>query len=378
MTVRGEMSVERRLVLWLIVFAVVGSAVYALSSVLTPFVAGIAVAFLLDPLADRLERLGCPRGIAAALIVVGFLVIFIAILFLIVPAVGAQAFDFITRVPGYIESVREAGEPLLERLRSALTKSQLDKLNTTVNEHVGDVLRWLGQLLGGVLSGGAAVLNVVGLLLIMPIVAFYLLRDWDRMVAYIDSLLPQHEGDAIRDLLQEINDRLSGFVRGQIIVCLILAAWYATGLSLIGLDFGLLVGVLAGLISFIPFIGNIVGLLISVGLAVAQFDGWQPVALVVGVFVSGQILSDYIIAPRIIGDKVGLHPVWLIFAVIAGSTLLGFTGALLAVPAAAVIGVLVRFAIARYRQSPLYKSKPKETIIVPATVAPPTPGRERE
>lgn len=217
-----------------------------------------------------------------------------------------------------------------------------------------------GAVVSQVVSGGAAVLNLLGLAVVTPVVAFYLLRDWDRLVAHLDQVLPRRSAAGIRDIMREIDRRLSGFVRGQVLVCLMLGSWYATGLVLIGLDFGLLLGMIAGLISVIPYLGNVVGLGIGLAIAFTQFDGWREPLLVAAVFGSGQILEGYVLQPRIIGDRVGLHPVWLMFAVIAGGTLLGLTGALLAVPAAAVIGVLVRFSVTRYLASGLYSAHPEE------------------
>lgn len=211
--------------------------------------------------------------------------------------------------------------------------------------------------MGGLWSGGLAVFNALSLVVIMPVVAFYLLRDWDRIVAHVDSLLPRDAADTVREQVREIDDRLSGFVRGQASVCLVLGTWYAVGLTIVGLDFGVLVGVGAGLISFVPYLGTALGLIAGLGLAIAQFDSWLPIGLVAAVFATGQILEGYVLTPRLVGERVGLHPVWVLFALMAGGALLGFTGVLLAVPAAAVIGVLVRFAIGRYLQSPLYRSR---------------------
>jgi predicted PurR-regulated permease PerM len=233
----------------------------------------------------------------------------------------------------------------------------VERLRSAAGNVAGNVVGWLGQILSGLWSGGLAVFNALSLVVIMPVVAFYLLRDWDRIVAHIDGLLPRDGADTIREQVREIDDRLSGFVRGQASVCLALGTWYAVGLTLVGLDFGLLVGIGAGLISFVPYLGTGLGLIVGLGLAVAQYDTWLPIGLVAAVFVSGQMLEGYVLTPRMVGERVGLHPVWVLFALMAGGALLGFTGVLLAVPAAAVIGVLVRFAISRYLQSPLYRSK---------------------
>jgi predicted PurR-regulated permease PerM len=348
------MSAERRLILWLLVFLAVAASLYLLRGALMPFVAGMGVAYLLDPVADRLERLGLPRAVASLLMVFGFLLIVVAAFLIVVPVLTDQVSDLVARAPAYIDELRREAQPMLRKLRSSLTPGQAAQVDEAIKSHVGDILGWIGQVLGGILSGGAALLSLLGLMFIMPVVAFYMIRDWDRLIAQMDSLLPRQSADTIRELAREIDDRLSGFVRGQALVCLLLGAWYAAGLTLVGLDFGLLVGTGAGLLSIIPYLGNIVGLGTSLLLAVAQFEGWIPIALVAVVFVSGQVLEGNFVTPKIVGDRVGLHPVWLLFAVTAGGALLGITGALLAVPVAAALGVLVRHAVQRYRASPLY------------------------
>jgi predicted PurR-regulated permease PerM len=325
-----------------------------LRGALLPFVAGMAVAYLLDPVADRLERLGLPRTLASLLIVFVFIVALAAILVVLIPILVDQITDLIARVPGYIDSLQRAATPILKRIRSSLTPGQAAEIETAIKSHAGDVVGWVGAIVGGILSGGAALVGILGLFFIMPVVAFYMIRDWDRFVVHIDSLLPQKSAASIRALAREVDDRLSGFVRGQTLVCLLLGAWYATGLTLVGLDFALLLGIGAGILSIIPYLGNIVGLATSLLLATAQFDSWVRIALVAAVFLSGQMLEGNFVTPKIVGDRVGLHPVWLMFAVIAGGTLLGITGALLAVPIAATLGVLIRFAVQRYRESALY------------------------
>jgi predicted PurR-regulated permease PerM len=349
------MSTERRLLLWLAIATAFGVIVYVLRQPLVPFIAGLAVGYLFDPLADRLEAARVPRGIAAALIVVGFLLVFVGVLVVLIPLLSAQITEFIGRLPAYADMAEAWIAPQVADLKARLGHEQAERLDTFLRSYAGSLTTWAGKLVSNVLSGGAAVLNVLGLLVITPVVAFYLLRDWDRLVARVDDLLPERGGDQIRRIARDIDHRLSGFIRGQVIVCLILGAWYATGLLLIGLDFGLLLGLGAGLISVIPYVGNLVGLGASLAVAFAQFDGWLNPILVAAVFGSGQIIEGYFVQPKIIGDRVGLHPVWLMFAVIAGSALLGITGALLAVLVAAIAGVLVRYAVEKYRQSPLYR-----------------------
>ena len=348
------MSPERRLGLWLLVALGACALMYLLRGALLPFVVGMAVGYLLDPLADRLEAMNCPRGVAAAVILGAFFVGVVAVLIVLAPVLQAQVAGFVARVPDYVEHLRALAEPIIAQYKAQLTGAEIERLRQAAGGYAGDVVGWLGGLVGGLFSGGVAVLNVLSLIIIMPVVAFYLLRDWDRIVAALDALFPRGAAETVRQQLREIDSRLSGFVRGQAMVCLVLGTWYAVGLSLAGLDFGLLVGLGAGVISFIPYFGTAVGLGVGLGLAVAQFGEWLPIALVAAVFISGQALEGFVLTPNLVGERVGLHPVWVLFALMAGGGLMGFTGVVLAVPAAAAIGVIVRFAIERYLQSPLY------------------------
>ena len=374
------MSIERHIILWVVLLTLLAVTVYLLRGALLPFVAGMGVAYLLDPVADRLERLGLPRTAAALVIIFAFLLSVALVLVILVPILSDQIAGLIARAPGYIDELRREVQPMLRKLRSNLTPSQAAQVDEAIKSHAGDVLGWVGQVLSSIVYGGAALLNLLGLLFVMPVVAFYMIRDWDRLVAHIDGLLPLHSADTIRSLAREIDARLSGFVRGQTIVCLLLGTWYATGLTIVGLDFALLLGIGAGMLSIIPYLGNIVGLTISLLLAAAQFDSWVSVALVAGVFLSGQVLEGNFISPKIVGDRVGLHPVWLLFAVTAGAVLLGITGALLAVPTAAAVGVLVRYGVQRYRNSALYAdpklADPNVMEVLPPNPQPPVPESE--
>lgn len=328
--------------------------VYLLSGVLTPFLAGAAIAYFLDPLADRLQRMGCSRTLAVTLIIAAFFLIVILALALLIPVIQAQVTGFLDRVPGYIEALRAQAGPLIDRLRAALPEGQMQDLRSAAGEQAGTAIKWVGGIFTGVLTGGVALFNIISLVIVMPLVAFYMLRDWDRMVRRIDELLPGAIQQTVREQAAEIDRTLSAFVRGQALVCFMLGAFYAVGLSAVGLEFGIVVGFGTGLMSFIPYFGMGLGLVVGMGIAVAQFSDWLPIALTAAVFAVGQFIEGNFLTPRLVGDRVGLHPVWVIFAVMAGGALLGFTGVILAIPVAATIGVLVRFAVERYRQSRVY------------------------
>jgi predicted PurR-regulated permease PerM len=341
---------------------------YVLRDVLMPFAAGLVLAYLLDPLAARLERLGLGRLGATLFILVVFVALFVALLVVIVPLLATQIVQFLERAPGYVTRLQalltERGEPLLERIGG-------EKVLADLQKSLGDVVTkgasWLGAFLAGLWSGGQALVGIVSLLVITPVVTFYLLLDWDDMIAKVDSWVPVNQRDAVRTIARDMDGAISGFLRGQTLVCLILGAIYAVGLFAVGLNFGVLIGLTAGLISFIPYIGSLLGLIVATAVALAQFwPDWTSVALVLGVFGVGQFIEGNILQPKLVGDTVGLHPVWLMFALLAAGSLFGFLGLLLAVPVAVAIGVLTRFALAQYLQSPLHGSAPTASPSVPA------------
>lgn len=340
---------ERRL-FWLGMFAVGMAALYALSEVLLPFVAGMAIAYFLDPVVDRLEKFGWSRTLGTSIVLVGFLIISVGLFLLLVPVLNAQLLRLIEVVPSVLERLEPVLRPILAQLNAGADQAALGKLPSMA----GEALKWVGGMLARVVSGGVAVANLLSLMLITPVVAFYLLRDWDRMIETIDGWLPRAQQGTIREQSASIDRTLAAFVRGQGTVCIVLSVFYAAALSLAGLQFGVVIGIFVGLISFVPFVGAIVGGLMSIGLAAAQFDSWQPVVIIAGIFVVGQILEGNVLTPKLVGDAVGLHPVWVIFALLAGGALFGFVGVLLALPAAAVIGVLTRFGLVEYLASPLH------------------------
>ncbi|MBC7908360.1 MAG: AI-2E family transporter [Rhodospirillaceae bacterium] len=348
------MTSAQRYRFWLIGLAGCLGALYLLSGVLLPFVAGMAIAYFLDPLADRLERTGLSRMAATSMITAIFFLVVVLALIVLVPILEDQIIAFAQKVPGYLDNLNERLQPYLAELKRRLSSRDLEKLKSSAGEYAGTAMAWLADVVRGVLTGSLALVNVLSLVFITPIVTFYLLRDWDVIVNKVDSWLPREHADTIRAQFREIDRTLAGFVRGQATVCLSLGAFYGIGLSLVGLDLGLIIGLGSGVFSFIPYLGSISGFVIGVGLAFAQTGDWHLPAMVAGVFVVGQIIEGNFLTPKLVGDKVGLHPVWIMFALLACGSLFGFVGILLAVPVSAVIGVLVRFSIARYLQSPLY------------------------
>ncbi len=355
------MTIDRRALFWVTVALTLLLLLVLLRDILLPFVLGAAIAYLLDPLADRLERAGLSRLWATIVIVVTFLFALIGGLVFLLPPLLEQLAGLAARLPGYVQSVRDLLMTFAqERLGDVLNRSD-GRLEQAIADLIQKATGWLGQILGSVWSGGLALVNTLGLVLVTPVVAFYLLLDWDRMMARIDSWLPRDHAGTVRALALEIDDVMAGFVRGQLAVLLMLGTIYVVGLLLVGLNFGLLIGVGAGLISFVPYLGPLVGFVVGGIVAIVQFGSdWVSIAAVLGVFAVGQIVEGNILSPLIVGDRVRLHPVWLIFALFVFGYLFGFVGMILAVPAAAAIGVLVRFALHSYLQSPLYAGTAEE------------------
>jgi predicted PurR-regulated permease PerM len=350
------MTIQRQIGFWIVALVVAALALYVLRDILLPFVAGFALAYLLDPLADRLERLGLNRLGATLIILILFVLVFIVALVALVPIAAHQLGAFVDRIPSYVnrlqELVAQQGGPWVERLGGPEALSDMQR---SVGDLVTQGVAWMGGFARSLWSGGQAILSVFALLVVTPVVAFYLLVDWDKMVATVDAWLPRRQQHSVRAIARDIDRAIAGFIRGQALVCLLLGTFYAVGLSLIGLNFGALIGMSAGFLSFIPYVGSLTGLILSVGIAIVQFwPDWTWILATLGVFVVGQFVEGNILSPKLVGASVGLHPVWLMFALLAFGSLFGFVGLLLAVPLAAAVGVVARHALRQYMGSPLY------------------------
>ena len=345
----------RQVIFWALFLAVFIAFLLVFSSILLPFIAGMALAYFLDPVADRLEKWGLSRLMATIVILTGFIVVFALSLMIIIPLIASQAADFIEKMPGYISKLQE----LVTSAQSSVSPDWINAQMTQIKANSAKILEqgagFLATLFQQLWNSGMALINIISLFVVTPVVAFYLLLDWDRMVEKVDSWIPRQQLFTVRQIAREMDTTIAGFVRGQGSLCIILGLYYGIGLSLVGLNFGLLIGLFSGLISFIPYVGSMVGLVLALGIALVQFwPDYTSIVLVLAVFFSGQFLEGNILQPRLVGKSVGLHPVWLMFALLAFGALFGFVGLLVAVPAAAAIGVLVRFAIGRYMQSDLY------------------------
>jgi len=348
-------TLKRQVFFWLSVLVGFIFFLFLFSSILLPFIAGMAIAYFLDPVADRLERLGLSRLMATVVILVTFLIVFVLALMILIPVLVNQFNEFAQRLPGYIEQLRNLIADTQNSVLPDWVKAQLVTIKDNFSGILSEGMRFLTGLFAQLWNSGKAIVDVISLLIVTPVVAFYMLLDWDRMVAKVDRWTPRDYVASVRQIAREIDQAVAGFIRGQGSLCLILGIFYAVGLSLVGLNFGLLIGLFAGMISFIPYVGSLVGLVLAVGVAIVQF--WPDyiwVGVVLAVFFTGQFIEGNILQPKLVGESVGLHPVWLMFALFAFGALFGFVGLLVAVPAAAAVGVLVRFALSRYLDSDLY------------------------
>ena len=343
---------------WLGAAAIFLLLLWLLNDILLPFVVGIVVAYFLDPAVLRLQRLGMSRTWATTTVTILALLAAVGASMAILPPLFGQVQGLIVQAPQFALKAIMQVQPLIEPIRERLGMPTLSlhDLQAEATQWAGQALTVAGGLASRVARGGVAFINLLALLFLTPVVTFYLLRDWEKLVSAIDRTLPLDHADTIRKLAAQSNQAIAGYMRGQALVCICLGTIYAVGLTLVGLQFGFVIGLIAGAISFIPFVGTFVGAVLSIGMALAQFPpDWGSVVLVAAVFLVGQTLEGNVLSPKLVGDRVGLHPVWIMFALLAGGSLFGFVGVLVAVPTAAVVGVIVRHLVGRYHESAIYR-----------------------
>lgn len=362
---------QRQWLFWLLGVILLALCLYAVRDVLLPFVAAFALAYLLDPMARYLERLGASRMVATIFIIGIFIIIGTLVLLTIVPLLANQMAALIERLPEYAARLQAL---LSKELSNVVSRwgASLEKFG--LGDGRGDFQNWANEiasqggtwalgLLKSIVTGGQAVVGLISLMVVTPVVAFYLLADWDRMIAALDKALPRQHLPTLRRIASEINLAIAAYVRGQALICLFLGLWYGIGLTLANLNFGFLIGLTSGLLSFIPYVGSMVGLIVALSIAVVQFwPDWMAIGIVAMVFATGQFLEGNFLSPKLVGEAVGLHPVWVMFALFAFGSLFGFVGLLLAVPLAAAIGVIARHGLRAYKRSPLYAEKPDGVV----------------
>jgi predicted PurR-regulated permease PerM len=365
------MTLQRQAGIWFFALLALITVLWLLQEILLPFIAGFVLAYFLDPVADRLEKLGLPRLAATLVILLVALAVVIVAVLLIVPVLGDQFVRLANDLPGLVQA-------LVARLNEITPQSVKDMLARASGQGpdgLGDVVSkasgWAATVLQSVWSGGMALVNLLSLLIITPIVAFYLLLDWDDIVAKIDGWLPRDHLEEVRGIARDIDSAMAGFIRGQGTVCLLLGFFYAIGLSLAGLQFGLAIGMGAGLLSFIPYVGALVGGVLAIGVGLVQFwPDYTMILVIVAIFATGQFIEGNFLSPKLVGGSIGLHPVWLMFALFAFGYLFGFVGLLLAVPMAAAVGVFVRYGLSKYLKSRLYKGVPEPIVVSVQAAAP--------
>jgi predicted PurR-regulated permease PerM len=374
------MRIEWQIVFWVAALAFIGMLLWLFNGVIMPFAAAFVIAYLMDPLADYLQRHGMNRLAATLFILLAIVFVLALILVLVVPVLAHQSVAFIQALPGLLNKLQsliggvvgklnaQYAEPLLRKL--GYHSASVPDMRASVGDIAGQAAGWLGGVLNSLLAHGAALISLMSLVVVTPVVAFYMLLDYHRMIAAVDGLIPPRYRGIVHQLAHQIDRTMSGFLRGQSLVCLFLGLWYGLLLSLVGLNFGLLIGITAGFLSFIPYVGSMTALVAAAIISIVQgWPHWTLFAEAMGVVVVGQFLEGNVISPKLVGDNVGLHPVWLMFALLAFGTLFGFTGLIIAVPVAAATGVIMRFAVQKYRESHLFMSLPQgQTLILPETV----------
>lgn len=349
------MKIRQQALFWLAAMALLVLFVWMFRSILLPFVVGITIAYLLNPVLSRLDKLSISRTLATVLILVGFMLFIVVLLALLVPPLYRELLQLADRAPEYIDTLWDRLQPYVQIVQDTVDEEGLDSsLREALKGNISNALGASSEILGGLLSGGRTLVSLATFVIITPLVAFFMMIEWQSIVDWVDDILPRHSYEEVKSLISKIDRKIAGFVRGQLIVAMFLGVLYAIALSIAGLQFGFLIGVAAGLLSIVPLFGSTVGLLAGVGVAWLQSADISFVLIVAAIFVLGQVLEGNVIAPKIMGKSVGLHPLWILFALMAGGTLFGIVGMVLAVPVAASVGVLLDFTIAQYKQSDYY------------------------
>ncbi|WP_196258507.1 AI-2E family transporter [Pelagibacterium limicola] len=364
------MSLKYQIIAWVSLLLVIGLFLWIFRGILLPFVLGIGLAYLLNPPVTWLAERNIHRGLATLAVMAMFLLLVIVAILLVVPVLVQQGIGLARNLPGYFEQLQGFVETQIPRLEQWLGPQRMEELQRGLDQMFSDVIGVVTNLTGQVMQSGVNLIGTLSVVIVTPVVAVYMLIDWQRMVAGVNGLLPPKYKGEIRSVLDEMDVALGGFLRGQGAVLLILAVYYGVALSLAGLHFGLAIGIITGLFSFIPYLGSFLGFLLSIGVGLVQF--WPDplmISLIAAIYMFGQLFESYFLYPKLVGSSIRLHPVWMMFAIFAFAVLFGLVGVLMAVPLAAISGVLMRWAVAKYRLSPLYRSDP--VIVTSALAAPP-------
>jgi len=354
---------EQQIWLWIGVVVVFGGSLYLLQGILLPFFTGLLVAYAMNPAVRKFEKLGVSRTVGSGFMIIGFSLLIGLFLFIAIPFIQTELFHLAYRIPQYGERVMVVLKPIFEDAFYYIEPHDVEYIRTIASSYLGEVVTWGVTLLAGILKNSIALANLISLIVITPIVAFYCLRDWNIIISTIDRWVPRSYEPILRHLFTDINTTIGGFAKGQALVCLMIGTYYSIALTLAGLDFSIVVGVVIGVMAFIPYVGALVGFMLSIGIALAQFTDWSSVGIVAGIFAVGQSLEGYLLIPYFVGNRIGLHPVWVLFSLLAGGTLYGFIGILFALPVGAAVGVLIRYIRELYFKSPYYYECDKLPIL---------------
>jgi putative permease len=328
-----------------------------ISDILAPFFIAFTIAYILQPLIDNNSiRYKLPRNIIAYGVFVIFLSIFILGVVIVLPLMYQQISLLVSKVPVYKNYLQTELAPIFIAKIQSIDPTLADKLKDSIQNIINSTFSVIALLLNNIWSYTMATINIVMIILLVPLILFYFLKDWPKMVAMIENLLPLKGKNKVREVLSSINGLLSAYIRGQLNVCLLLSSYYGIGLSIIGVDLGLLLGMLSGFLIIIPFIGLLIAFLLSIIIGCFTFGITIKLSYIVILYIVGYILESSIITPKIIGDKIGLHPLWIMFSVFASGSLFGFIGIFFAIPIAGIIKVLLKFAIQLYKSSRIYKA----------------------
>ena len=349
------MSLQNQIKIWLALLAMTILGLWVFRGILLPFILGMALAYLLDPVADRFERWRFSRFWGSVVILIISIALCVTAFLLVVPLALQQAIGLAFRLPGYVNQLQELANERVPEIFAALGEERVVQFQNTLAEVLNRGIGIVGGLIAQVMQSGLTLINALGVLIVTPVVAFYLLLDWDRLSETFDSLLPRQHRIEIRDVLADIDQAMAGVIRGQGSVMIILSIYYGATLSVAGLNFGIAIGLTTGLLSFVPYVGFVTGFVLSMGVAIVQFwpDGVM-IAVIFGIFVVGQFIEANVLYPKFVGNSIGVHPVWLMFALFAFGLIFGLIGIVMAVPMIAITGVLVRFAVKKYKSSTLY------------------------
>lgn len=352
-----SISTRTQLTFWSATIALFIGFIWLFKGVLTPFVLGIVIAYLLNPLVKGFSTKGVKRTTSTIIILALFFIVITAIIIVVAPIVARESAELIRAFPGYLDKGIELLQPYIVWFQEMTGQGSMEDVKAFLKENISKILSITGGVAGGLAAGGQAVIGMLSTIVITPLVAFFMMKEWPAITDWVEDLIPRNREKMIKDLITQIDAKLSGFIRGQLTVAFFLGLIYAVALTIAGLNYGFLIGVVAGVLSIIPLVGSTIGLLVAVIVAWFQAGEIDYVIIIAAIFIVGQIVEGNILSPKLLGDSVGLHPLWILFALMAGGSLFGILGMLLAVPVAAVIGVLLSFSILQYKQSAIYKKK---------------------